>query len=176
MARLTSVVLAVLVAVPGPAGAQQSAAPAASPQATLERCRQLSDGAARLSCYDEAVGALLDGTRAGTVSIVDRNQLREARRSLFGFSMPRLPFFSGDRSAEEQSDELTSAIRSVRAIGGGHYRIVLEDGGAVWETTESYTNFEPPAAGQKVVIKRGSLGSYMLRIDGQRGVKGRRVG
>ena len=126
-------------------------------------------------CFDRTSGALVDAARKGDVQVVDRAQMREARRSLFGFSMPKLPFFSGDRSVEDDQDELATTITSVRAIGHGRFRIAIAQGNAVWETLESPMSLSDPKRGQKIVIKRGTLGSYILRIDGQRGVKGKRV-
>ena len=105
---------------------------------------------------------------------MDRGQLREARRSLFGFSMPKLPFFSGDQSAADTPDQIETTIKSAWDLGYGKYRIKVTEGDGVWETTEE-TNHEP-RSGQKIVIRRGPLGSYFLRINGNVGVKGRRVG
>lgn len=177
MFRATSALLLGLTIVPASAFARDRTPPAPSPLiSALDGCRKLTDAAGRLACFDRAAGSLVDATRSGEVSIVDRGQLREARRSLFGFSMPRLPFFGGDSSADEAADEITSTVRSARPIGNGKFRIVIADGDAVWEMTETYSTFDDPEPGQTIVIKRGSLGSYMLRVDNQRGVKGRRVG
>lgn len=145
-------------------------------EAGLERCQRITGKDERLACFDAEVGQLLDAARGGRVVLVDQRTVRETRRSLFGFSLPRLPLLGGAGGETAGDQEMTSTIRSARAIGNGHYRFSLADGGAVWETTESYVNFDPPAAGQKVVIRRGPLGSYMIRIAGQRGVRGRRVG
>lgn len=142
----------------------------------VEACQAIADGSLRLACFDRAGPALVAAARAGDVAIVDRVQLRAARRSLFGFSMPRLPFFSGDDSADETADVLDTRIKTARAVGNGRYRMVIVDGDAQWETTESFANFREPRSGQKVQIKRGALGSYLLKIDGQRGVRGKRIG
>ena len=142
----------------------------------LEQCRQIADGGQRLACYDRAAPALVDASRSGAVTVVDRGQLRQARRSLFGFSMPKLPFFAGDESAADSPSELETTIKSARSLGNGKYRIVLTENDAVWETTEESLGFREPRAGQKISIKRGPLGSYFLRVDGGRSVKGRRVG
>lgn len=177
MFRATSAALLAAALLAVPASAQNRASGQPSPLVgALEGCRGIADPAQRLNCYDKAAANLLAATRSGEVSVVDRGQLRQARKSLFGFGMPKLPFFSGDRSADDDSDELKTIVRSARSIGGGKFRITVADGNAVWETTESYTNFDDPEPGQEIVIRRGPLGSYMLRIDGQRGVKGRRVG
>src|SRR6185295_9795893 len=123
-------------------------------------------------CYDRTAPALVTASKSGEINIVDRGQLRQARRSLFGFSMPKLPFFSGDTSAADTPDQIESTIKSVRE-GYGRYQFVITDGNAVWETTEDSISLREPRPGQKVVIRRGPMGSYFIRINGQTGVKGR---
>lgn len=140
----------------------------------LEQCRQITDSAQRLACYDRAAPALITASRSGEINVVDRGQLRQARRSLFGFSMPKLPFFSGDQSSSDTPDQIETTVKSAWDLGYGKYRIKVTEGDAVWETTEE-TSHEP-RPGQKIVIRRGTMGSYFLRIDGNVGVKGRRVG
>lgn len=142
----------------------------------LQACRAIADPAERLACYDKQAGALLDATSKGDVAIVDKSEVRQARKSLFGFAMPKIPFFSGDDSADAVSDTLESTVKSASGIGYGKYRVVIAEGNAVWETTESYGTMRDPRAGDKIVIKRGPLGSYLLRIGSNRGVKGKRVG
>ena len=142
----------------------------------LEACRAIADPAERLACYDKQAGALLDAASKGDVAVVDKSEVRKARKSLFGFSMPKIPFFSGDDSADAVSDTLESTIKSASGIGYGKFRIVIAEGNAVWETTETYGTMREPRAGDKIVIKRGTLGSYILRIGSSRGVKGKRVG
>jgi hypothetical protein len=142
----------------------------------LEQCRQIADSAQRLACYDRTAPALVTAARSGEVNVVDRGQLREARRSLFGFSMPKLPFFSGDRSGEDAPSEIQSTITSAHETTYGKYRITIADGNAIWETTEDSISLHPPRSGQKIIIRQGAMGAYFLRIDGQRSIKGRRVG
>jgi hypothetical protein len=175
MKRKALVMIAALTAGAGSAaGAQDKAASPALIQA-LEGCRGQADDAARLRCYDRAAGALADAARQGSIVIVDREDVRKTRRSLFGFSLPKLPFFSGDKSQEDQADEITAKIASAGSIGYGKYRMKLEDG-ALWETTEASDPIRPPKAGNEVLIKKGPLGSYMIRIAGQRAVRAKRVG
>jgi hypothetical protein len=142
----------------------------------LDQCRQVADSAARLACYDRTAPSLITAARSGEVNVVDRGQLRQARRSLFGFSMPKLPFFSGDQSAGDAPNEIQTTITSARQIEYGKYRITIAEGGAIWETTEDSISLDAPRAGQKITIRQGTMGSYFLRINGQRGIKGRRVG
>jgi len=145
--------------------------------AAIDHCRQVGDSAQRLACYDTAASALVTATRAGEVTVVDRGEVRKVRRSLFGFSLPKVPFFSGDTTANEAQAKLDSTVKSVRMLPSGHYQIVIADDNAVWETTESGgISFDPPHVGQKIEILRGALGNYFLRIDGQVGVRGKRIG
>ena len=45
----------------------------------------------------------------------------------------------------------------------------------MWETTEGNRDQVIPRVGTSVKIKRGVLGSYMINIDGTRGVKAVRI-
>lgn len=140
----------------------------------LASCRTVADSARRLACFDSAAASLLKAREAGEVQVVNRTELREVRRNLFGFSLPRLPFFKGDKSQEEADDKLETRVTSWRPIGYGKYRIVVE-GGAVWETTEASDAVDPPVQGQPLSIRKGALGSYVLKINNQRGLRGRRI-
>jgi hypothetical protein len=142
----------------------------------LQTCRAVADPNQRLACYDKEAGALLDAAQKGDVAVVDKSEVRQARKSLFGFAMPKVPFFSGDDTADAVSDTLETTVKSASGIGYGKFRIIVAEGDAVWETTETYGTMRDPRAGDKILIKRGPLGSYMLRIGSNRGVKGRRVG
>ena len=167
--------IVVVIALAGPVLAKDP--PKQSPLVgALEACRAIADPTQRLACYDKEAGALLAATQTGDVSVVDKSEVRKARKSLFGFAMPNLPFFSGDDSADEVSDTLESTISQASGIGYGKFRITIAEGNAVWETTETYGTMRDPRPGDKISIKRGPLGSYMLRIGKNRGVKGKRVG
>lgn len=169
--RVLSAVL--LVAVPAVAAAQT--VPRPRHLSAIDACRAIVEDAARLACFDREAAALLAASATGQVSVVDRADMRAARRSLFGFALPKLPFFSGDKSGEDSIDQLESTIRSAHAIDRGRYRMVLAADNAVWETTEATMRLQPPRTGDKIVIKKAALGSYFLRINGQVGIKGQRV-
>ena len=171
-----SISLAAIAALVSASAAAKTPPPMSPYINALDQCRQIVDSAQRLACYDRTAGALVTASRSGEINVVDRGQLRQARRSLFGFSMPKLPFFAGDQSTGDTPDEIQSTIKSARDLGYGKYRIVITDGDAVWETTEESMSLGEPRSGQKITIRRGPLGSFFLRINGERGVKGRRVG
>ncbi|HEY0027974.1 MAG TPA: hypothetical protein VGC35_08905 [Allosphingosinicella sp.] len=159
-----------------PFQAAHGARPAASeaaPLRDLQACKALQDPAARLECYDRSVEQLSAAIARKDVVVMGQADIAQTRRSLFGFSVPRLPLFGGDNSKD--IDEIASTIAQVRDLGMGKWQVRLAEDGGVWQTTESGRFMQDPRAGQKIVIKRGALGNYFLRIDGNRGVPGRRV-
>jgi hypothetical protein len=140
----------------------------------LAACRAITDSAQRLACYDREAGALVQSVESKETVVLDKQAVRNTKRSLFGFSLPKLPFFGNDK--DEKQDEFTQIeepIKTIRSIGYGRFRFTLGDG-ATWETTEGINAFPKP--GQKVVIKKGLMGSYFIRFEGNRSVKGIRVG
>jgi hypothetical protein len=139
-------------------------------------CRAIGDAAQRLACYDAAATRLTQAIGRNDVVVLDREDIRQTRRSLFGFHLPRLPIFGGGaREVQETPDEITATVSAASNIGYDKYRIRLEDG-AVWQTTESSASITPPHAGSIVVIRRGAMGNYFMRIDGQRGLRAMRTG
>lgn len=159
-------------------GVLAAAAPASDRAAVLKAvtdCRALTDGAARLSCYDGAVGTLDAAAARRDIVVLDREEVKQTRRGLFGFSLPRLPFFKGDESQKaDMPSELLTTAQGVRPLGHGKWRIVVE-GGAVWETTEPVLRHDPKVGG-KIRIRQGSMTNYFLSVDGDPAVRAKRVG
>ncbi|AYO79218.1 hypothetical protein IH86_09350 [Sphingobium yanoikuyae] len=146
----------------------------------LLKCREISDDKGRLACYDRQVGAMDSAAQRDEVVVLDKTELNKTRRTLFGFSFPKLPFLNdGDedeKNATPQSDAMTqieATIASAKSIGNGKWLITLEDG-AEWMTTEAVT-FRDPKPGMTIEIKRASMGGFMAKIAG-RPVRMKRVG
>lgn len=144
----------------------------------VKQCRALSDPTARLACYDQSVDVLARATAAQEVVVIDRTEMHAARKGLFGFSLPRIGFLSSrPGNAQDRADEsrLEATILSARDLGDGNFRFTI-DGGAVWETVEANRMANEPHPGGKVLIERGSLGSFFVQIDGRgRSVHAKRV-
>ena len=139
----------------------------------IAACSSVSDAAARLACFDRAVEALEKARAANDLVVVDREQIRKSKRSLFGFTLPNLHLFGrDDRDEAEDIKQVDATIQSVRDIGNDHWRLTMVDG-AMWETTEGVAF--PPKIGQVIHIKAGVLGSYFASIAGARGFKVKRV-
>ena len=142
--------------------------------AAIVACRDIADDAERLRCFDRSVSSLSDAAKAGSLVVVDREDVRRTRRSLFGFTLPKLPFFRGDTSQEETPDEVKAKVKSARGTGYNKWVVEL-DTGAVWQTTEPETRQFLPKPGADVLLKKGMLGSYTLSVNGNRGIKAMRI-
>lgn len=159
-------------------GGQSAPARAEGPPAPLRAltaCRALTEPSARLACFDKASAELETAVAAKSVVVLDRTEVTQTRRSLFGLRLPKLKIFGGgDDEGGEELKELTAKVTEVRPLGYGKFRLVLEDG-APWETTEALGTFaRPPAVGDTVNIRRGMAG-YFLKVGGQSAVRARRV-
>ena len=171
--------LSIAVALSAPAlAASETNAPRPLPRQVraLQDCRTKPD-AERLACYDSAVDALTAATVSREVVVIDKTEVKEARRGLFGFSLPKLGFLTG-RTDKEEADEtenrIEAKVAAVRGFGYELWRITLEDG-AVWETTETSRAFDDPKVGGMVTIERGSLGSFTIKAGKTGKVKARRI-
>lgn len=137
----------------------------------LRACQAIAEPDARLACYDREVGAVVAATEQGTLQVVDRQDIEETRRGLFGFSLPRIRLFGGE---EDQLTELETTITDVRREGREGWVFTTAEG-SVWRIAETKMGWRPPQEGQPVMLKRAAMNSYFIRVNGQIGVKGRRI-
>ena len=175
MARTISIAAGTLAfALAGPALGAEPDGAGSRVLLSFSQCRAITDPTQRLDCFDKAAGALEQAVKANDVRIVDRGDIRKARRSLFGFTLPRIGLFGRDDDDKEPPfSEINTTVASSRQIANGRVEIRLaDDSGAVWQTTESLTF--PPKTGAKVRIRQATLGSYFMQIDGK-SVRGMRV-
>jgi hypothetical protein len=143
----------------------------------LVHCRAIAEAAARLQCFDTAAAALEQAAERHDVVVVDRAQVRESRRRLFGLALPHLPIFGGGDNGHDNDDEEIAQIESVVASAVrndlGQWQVRLQEGGT-WLQTDFNLLAVPPRPGQPVVVHRGALGSYMMRLGRQPGIRVRR--
>lgn len=142
----------------------------------LVRCRAITDDAARLQCFDAASAALASAAERREVVVVSREQVRESRRRLFGLALPRLPIFGGGddgRDDPEEIDHIESTVASASQDGYGHWAVRLADG-SLWVQTDNNVLALRPRPGQAVVVQRAALGSFMMRVNRQPGIRVRR--
>lgn len=134
-------------------------------QAVLD-CKGQTDPAARLACYDKAVGAMDAAASTNDLVVTDRATVREAKKGLFGLAVPSLKLF-GD-SKDEEVTEIQGTITEVRAAKDGLPIFTLGDG-ARWKQTDGRNTF--PKSGSTIRIRKAALGSYMANVDGQAAVR-----
>jgi hypothetical protein len=150
-------------------------APQQHPEAleAVLRCRAMTDEHERLACFDRTVASFEEATASRQVVVVDRKQVRDTKRSLFGLSLPSLPIFGGGGGDEEEVNSIEGTVTSAYEDGEGRWVVRLEDGGT-WHQTDAITLGRRPRAGSKVKISKAAMGSFIMRIDNQPGVRARR--
>ncbi len=158
----------------GATGAFAQTAPATEPTALdrLTACRGIGDAVARLACFDREVAALDAAEDAGDVVVVNREDIRQARRAVFGFSLPSFTLLDRGASPDAPIDRIESTVRSGTRVGDGDWLITLEDG-SVWRQIDDQ-NLNYARGGQPVLVRRGAVGSYFLSVDGARSMRVRR--
>src|ERR1044071_4960390 len=86
----------------------------ASPQAvqSLLACQSIADAGQRLSCFDKAAQGLAEAMSKKEVVVIDKARANEAKRSLFGFSVPNFGalFGGGDDSVNQIESSVTGAF------------------------------------------------------------------
>lgn len=139
----------------------------------VTRCRAIVDPTERVGCYDRSIEALQAAEQKHDVAIVDRAQVRETKKTLFGLSLPSLPVF-GHADDGQEIAQIDGTVASA-AIDRGGWVVHLADG-SVWRQIDDNELGRRPRAGDKVVVKRAALGSFRMTIAGSPGIKVRREG
>ena len=163
----------ILALIPAAAPAKDKKAgdpPPAVFQAVID-CRAIGEASARLACYDAKVASLADAQKSDDLFVASKAQVREARRGLFGLSLPNFGLFGGTDDGVEAIKEIDS---NLAGIGKGQegYVFTLTDG-AVWLQTDGMY-IDKPKIGQPIKIKRAALGSFMAKVNGGNAIRVKR--
>jgi hypothetical protein len=148
--------------------AQAADAPSAAAFQAVLDCRKVADPTQRLACYDAAAAKMGEAETRGDIVVIDRAQASAAHREAFGLHMPSLDFVTKALKPEEV-DSIQGVVKAARADVNGKWAFVLEDG-AHWQQISGNLRRDP-RAGSKVEIRKGSLGSYLMNVDGQPSIK-----
>lgn len=144
--------------------------------AALAECRALGDAATRLACFDRTADALDTAERQGDLVVVERQQIREARRQLFGFSAPALPsIFShgGEADGEADVESVETTLLGAGQDREGKWTFRLADG-SEWRQIDSAPVRFTNRAGTEVRVRRAALGSFLLTAGKSRAVRVKR--
>jgi hypothetical protein len=107
------------------------------------------------------------------VVVIDREEVRRTRRSLFGISMPDLNFLKGKGEDAKDVDAITATITQVAATGDRY--VFTLDTGARWQTLEDSSRQLTPKPGQSITIRKGVLGSYRLSVANRPALRAMRL-
>lgn len=134
-------------------------------------CLDLVDDSARLACFDASVSALKSAETSGEITTVSRAEVEEVQKDAFGFSMPSLPRLVmpkfGGGTDDGALDEITVNITSVEKSRIQDRLIVTLENGQVWRQTDSKSVYFSRKRGADVAtIKRGTMGSFKMKLDG----------
>jgi hypothetical protein len=170
---------AVSLAVPAaPAFAQEERAAVLN---ILVECAKIDDPTARLACYDNNMtraGATARATVPGQTvrGVVGGSAPIETQGPQgFGYEDVRSADPARFQVRPGQMQEIHPKVASVVPREPGIYLVTLDDG-AQWMFAEGVTSqFRLPRRGDEIEIERGSLGSFLMRIDGQPAVPVRRI-
>ena len=136
-------------------------------------CRAIQDNAQRLACFDRETAAVDQAITKKDIVLIDKARATQAKRSLFGFSVPDFGGLFGGN--EDEVKEIASTVTAFTNNGYNGWTVRLADG-SEWAQTDDTQLALPPEKGQKVVVRRGALGSFFLRLNGQPGFKVKRIG
>jgi hypothetical protein len=131
----------------------------------LRECTAINDVSARVACYDAHMAAE-SGKAVATVP-VDEKPATVRAPSGFGSEAIQSPSRTERRPASEHQARVSAVVEH----GPGIYQITLEDG-AQWQFVESARpTYDPPVRGSAIEIRRGALGSFLMRYAGQASVR-----
>jgi hypothetical protein len=159
-------------------GAAQAAKPAPSSNPAqvqkLMACRAIAAADQRLACFDREAAAVDKAIASRDLVFVDREKARAASRSLFGFKIPNFGgiFGGGD---EDELKQIDGTVTKFGHNQDGGWVFYLADG-SIWSQTDDWPLGLPPRAGDKVVVTRGLMGSYRLKLNKQPEIKVKRIG
>ena len=147
----------------------------------MRECAKIDDPTARLACYDNNIRA----AGANPHSIPGQMGRPNGGGAVANPNTPS-GFGSDDLKSDERFHEygdngprgpreISTRVAAVRERQPGVYLVTL-DSGAEWLFTESTSNtYVPPNKGDTVRIEHGALGSYMMIVGKQAGVRVARV-
>ena len=146
---------------------------------SLMECRDISDNSDRLACFD----ALASGLNASDVMADASAAVAPPPQPVLTpeerFGADDLPETEEEKRKEEKLKSLAASVVDIGRNGRGKYVVVLANG-QVWRQLSADTSKlripKSGAEGLDVEIKRRSLGSHSLYLNGEnRGIRVERI-
>jgi hypothetical protein len=147
----------------------------------MRECAKIDDPTARLACYDNNIRAAGANPNSvpGAMSVPRGGGAVLAPNAPGGFGADDIKQPDRFRPYGEQSsrgpEAISTRVAAVAEREPGVYLVTL-DGGAQWLFAESTSrSYQPPKRGDTIRIEHGALGSYMMIVNHQQGVKVTRI-
>jgi hypothetical protein len=141
----------------------------------MAECARIGEIAARVACYDKTMEA---------ARLIAAAPATEARPKVAAPAPVELPAagFGGESLRKPEpvreprsAEEIEARVRTARQTEPGMYLLTLEDG-AQWRFVGAAPpSYDPPRAGSRIELRRGALGSYLMRFADQRSLRVQRV-
>lgn len=147
-----------------PASAQP--APSLTPEALSNayRCAEVQDDAARLACYDDAIGRLRQAEAAGQIVALDREGVDGLQRDSFGFSLPNfarlIPGVGSADGSDATLERIEMQVDRIISLPYGRHNFVMSNG-QIWAQTEAQSAANV-RVGDTVTVRRAAMGSFLL--------------
>ena len=176
MKRSTMLLAVATATIFGAAGAAARTAPTTGTPASVQQllaCRAIADSAQRLACYDRQTTVISSAIASRDLVVIDKVRASAAKRSLFGFSVPNFGGLFG--SGSDDIKQIEGVVAGVSNNADGGWTLKLVDG-SVWTQVDDAPLGLAPRRGDKIVVKRGTLGSFYVEFAKQPGFKAKRIG
>lgn len=137
----------------------------------LFECKQIAERDARVDCYDAAMESLGVAERKGDIVVVERERVLEARRAVFGFSLPTFPGLPGGEA--EALNEIETTLDRAAYVAGSGWTFHLADG-STWRQIDTTPLQFRAQTGLPIRIRRAAMGSYLLKVSDYPAVRAKR--
>lgn len=154
-----------------PSRASETPSPRAAEMQRLFECKLIAERDARVDCYDAAVESLRTAERQGEIVVVERERVLEARRAVFGFSLPAFPSLLGGEA--DTLNEVETTLQRATYVAGPGWTFYLADG-SIWRQIDATPLQFRATEGLPIRIRRAAMGSYFLKVADNPAVRAKR--
>jgi hypothetical protein len=145
-----------------------TAAVASEPQGQQHPCTAVRVASERLACYDQAFGLPAEHREPPVAAAAAAKAGQD-----FGFSEAEKRARTTDADKTDLADRLEAVVAGIGRHGTGEMIVTL-DNGQVWMQAESVTSARL-RVGDRVTIRKASMGSYQLLTPVRIAMRVRRV-
>lgn len=140
---------------------------------SLLSCRSIGEAERRLACLDQATERVAVALESNALVVISREDAQRSSRLTFGLGGSARNPSAAVETKVRGPERVETRIHSAREVSYGKWLLVLEDG-STWQTTEIDRSLSP-GAGEKVVLRKGLLGAYLVAVGRSRELQAKRL-